>query len=182
MYKLPQIDALRGIAVLGVVWHHGYSRLFAGYPLIGDGWYGVALFFTLSGFVLALPFLRDGRRMDVAAFYLRRIRRLYPLFALVSIVGALMCSAPLWSVAITLSTLHLFSPHLFLPPVNGAFWSLSVEVWLSALLPIILLVGKRIGYTRYVWLRCFFQQRRVLLDHCLCFLLSIRFGVLRSRN
>jgi len=160
--RLPQIDGLRGLAILGVIWQHAYApkavKLIvasgaAKYPwIVGDGWFGVPLFFVLSGFVLAMPFIgREAgimHRPVMIKFYRRRAMRLYPLFTIVCVVGMIVFSAPLWSVPFTLSTLHLFSPSEFLPRANPAFWSLSVEIWFSAAMPLLLFLGWRFGYGR----------------------------------
>ena len=58
--------------------------------LIGDffgiGWFGVNLFFMLSGFVLYLPFVR-GRNFSVKQFYVRRVQRLYPMLMICGFIS-----------------------------------------------------------------------------------------------
>lgn len=50
--------------------------------LMNSGMYGVELFFVISGFVLALPFVRarlvGGKPVSLRAYYLRRVTRLEP--------------------------------------------------------------------------------------------------------
>lgn len=73
----PALTGLRGVAAAVVVVHH----LFPGSRFAGLGWLGVAVFYTLSGFLITKLLLeerdRDGR-VDVLAFYRRRARRLLP--------------------------------------------------------------------------------------------------------
>ena len=56
--RILDIELLRGLAVLGVVFHHLHGNLFSGSPALLDGinqrvqfWWGVDLFFAISGFV-----------------------------------------------------------------------------------------------------------------------------------
>jgi peptidoglycan/LPS O-acetylase OafA/YrhL len=80
---LPQIDGLRGFAILAVLYQHGFShgvaRVLGNHGLFpylqGNGWMGVSLFFLLSGFVLALGFVGPQRKppdaTETRRFYLR---------------------------------------------------------------------------------------------------------------
>jgi len=70
----PDIEGLRGIAVLIVVIFH------AGLALPG-GFVGVDVFFVISGFLITGLLLREREqrgRIDLLAFYARRVRRLLP--------------------------------------------------------------------------------------------------------
>lgn len=80
---VPGLDGLRGLAVVAVLFFHG-GRLRGGYL-------GVDLFFVLSGYLITSLLLyeyeREGR-IDLRAFWGRRIRRLLPaLFALLVAVA-----------------------------------------------------------------------------------------------
>ena len=53
--RILDIELLRGLAVLGVVFHHLHGNLFSGSPALLDGinqrvqfWWGVDLFFAIS--------------------------------------------------------------------------------------------------------------------------------------
>lgn len=71
--RLPQLDSLRGIAVLLVMlFHAGVCRI---------GWVGVDLFFVLSGFLITGILLNTkGRQGYFLNFYTRRILRIWPLY------------------------------------------------------------------------------------------------------
>lgn len=81
------LDGLRGLAVLGVFLFH--TDVFPG------GFLGVDLFFVLSGFLITGLLVREaagnGGRIDLAAFWGRRARRLAP--ALFACLGGTMVLA-----------------------------------------------------------------------------------------
>ena len=75
MGYVPELDSLRGLAIILVLAFHG------GWGWMSGGYVGVSLFFTLSGFLvtglLLDEFDRDGR-VDIRRFLVRRMRRLLP--------------------------------------------------------------------------------------------------------
>ena len=81
----PDIEGLRGVAVLLVVLYH------AGVPGFAGGYVGVDVFFALSGYlitgILASEIERTGR-VDLTVFYSRRARRLLPAAAVLLIAVA----------------------------------------------------------------------------------------------
>jgi peptidoglycan/LPS O-acetylase OafA/YrhL len=157
---LSEIDGLRGLAILAIIYQHGFShgvaRIFESYRVFpylqGNGWQGVSLFFVLSGFVLARGFVGAQKTppdsSDTRNYYLRRARRLLPLFIIGCFVGYLVNRASPESLLLALTTLSMFVPGEFSPRVNGPFWTLTLEIWFSALLPLILLSAWRFGYGR----------------------------------
>jgi peptidoglycan/LPS O-acetylase OafA/YrhL len=68
------IDGLRALAVLSVMFHHYLVPGFRG------GFVGVDVFFVISGFLIAAHIERDiaAGRFSLLAFYERRIRRILP--------------------------------------------------------------------------------------------------------
>jgi peptidoglycan/LPS O-acetylase OafA/YrhL len=75
--RIPQLDAVRGIAILVVMLHNSgtFPRLFA------QGWMGVDLFFVLSGFLIT-GILLDTQQSEgyFKNFYIRRCLRIWPLY------------------------------------------------------------------------------------------------------
>jgi len=101
----PGLDALRFIAALSVLIQH-VSQFQVQIGLAEPGWFhrlflsgfdGVVLFFVLSGFLITYMLQAEGRttgRIDISAFYVRRILRIWPLyFLLLSIALALYLAA-----------------------------------------------------------------------------------------
>jgi len=94
-HRMPQLDGLRALAVLLVVWSH--------WAPIGKnlGVFGVQMFFVLSGFLIS-GILFDARPEKsgrtrwfiLRQFYARRFLRIFPLFYLVIAVAVLLNFPP----------------------------------------------------------------------------------------
>src|ERR1700756_5912544 len=70
----PDIDGLRAIAVLLVVWFHAFPEAMPG------GFIGVDIFFVISGFLITGIIMRelDQQRLSLLGCYRRRITRIFP--------------------------------------------------------------------------------------------------------
>src|ERR1700722_9761288 len=82
MKKIPQLDAVRGLAVLLVLLHNTDKYPSLHLHLISDnGWMGVDLFFVLSGFLIT-GILLDAKQSQgyFKNFYARRFLRIRPLY------------------------------------------------------------------------------------------------------
>lgn len=150
--RRTDIQGLRALAVLLVVIFH------AGLPVPG-GFAGVDVFFVISGFVITRMLgseLAERGRLDWPQFYLRRIRRLLPALATLSVVVALvaMLANPIGTqvmaaqtgIAATLfvANAHLyrsapgyFSPGAEFNPMLHT-WSLAVEEQFYLFYPLVL--------------------------------------------
>ena len=75
----PDIDGLRGIAVLSVLAVHSFPQWLKG------GFIGVDVFFVLSGYLISAILFKsfDAGRFDLVDFYARRVRRIFPALCLV---------------------------------------------------------------------------------------------------
>lgn len=74
----PDIDGLRAVAVLAVLFYHAF-------PLtVRFGFIGVDVFFVISGYLITQQLLQPG--CSIKQFYIRRIRRLFP--ALIAVMLA----------------------------------------------------------------------------------------------
>ena len=85
----PDIDGLRAIAVLSVIFYHLGKRWLPG------GFVGVDVFFVISGFLITSHILEEVNRgqFSLAAFYGRRIKRIAP--AMLVVVGVTLLAAKL---------------------------------------------------------------------------------------
>jgi peptidoglycan/LPS O-acetylase OafA/YrhL len=136
---IPELQGLRGLAVLSVVFYHCHPRL-AGTPFYYVslwGWAGVNLFFVLSGFLIT-SILVEARNKPhyFRNFYGRRALRIWPVYVLVLVVCYLnaqwFIGPTIWSavkaapwLAYIFFVQNLF--HLALPPAISPTWSLAIE-------------------------------------------------------
>jgi peptidoglycan/LPS O-acetylase OafA/YrhL len=151
----PDLEGLRGVAVLLVVAYH------AGLP-VGGGFIGVDVFFVLSGFLITGLLVRERERsgrIDLIAFYGRRVRRILPAAAVV--VAATICVAPFVispldmtrvaadgassilsfaNIRFAATDLDYFAASATPSPFRQ-FWSLAVEEQFYLLWPAILIVA-----------------------------------------
>ena len=136
---MPELDGLRGLAVLGVIFYHCHPR-FVGTPLHYAslwGWAGVNLFFVLSGFLITSILLESREKPHYFRnFYGRRALRIWPVYLLVlAIVYAqsdwFIGPLPLEAIKTAPWLAYFFFAqnlfHLILPPAIGPTWSLAIE-------------------------------------------------------
>jgi peptidoglycan/LPS O-acetylase OafA/YrhL len=138
-YRLPELDGLRGLAVLGVLFYHCHPRLLGTwihYPALW-GWAGVNLFFVLSGFLITGILLETRDKKNYFRnFYAHRALRIWPVYVLVLAVVYLnsdwFIGPPLWQAIKQAPWLayFFFVQNLFpvnMPPAIGPTWSLAIE-------------------------------------------------------
>jgi peptidoglycan/LPS O-acetylase OafA/YrhL len=157
---LPVLTGLRLVAALSVVMAHGsVIVLFTDarwIPIIGFGlaYFGMSLFFVLSGFVIYLNYAPQFAKLPIGEAALRfavaRFARLYPLYAFFMLISLATIS---WSrVPAMLPDLYWFVPMLqswFLGngqyPIMFTFkevaltWSISTELFFYMAFPLLLL-------------------------------------------
>jgi peptidoglycan/LPS O-acetylase OafA/YrhL len=82
------LDGLRALSIVAVMWLHAwwetpyYTRLEA-MPVLRQGFYGVQVFFVVSGFLITTLLLRETERcgkISLRDFYIRRALRIWPLY------------------------------------------------------------------------------------------------------
>jgi peptidoglycan/LPS O-acetylase OafA/YrhL len=136
---LPELDGLRGLAILWVVLYHCHPRLL-GTWLYGAslwGWAGVLLFFILSGFLITSILLTTRDQPHYFHnFHARRALRIWPVYLL--LMAVVYLNAP-WFVGASISNAIRTAPwlayifcvqnlfHLTLPPAMEPTWALAIE-------------------------------------------------------
>ncbi len=170
--RLQSIDALRGVAALGVVLYHAVLRTPNAVPnnlfrwpvkllQFGSsfGYIGVFLFFVISGFCIHLQWAKsraNGQSPSIkfGSFWRRRIRRLYPpylmAFALFFLMAALSVGINVTRFFVYDVVMHLLMLHNFDPKVcysiNGVFWTLAIEEQLYLAYFLLLFLRNRWGW------------------------------------
>jgi peptidoglycan/LPS O-acetylase OafA/YrhL len=154
---MPGLDGLRAIAVLAVIAYH------LGFGWAPGGLLGVAVFFTLSGYLITDLLLGQwwNGRMSLGNFWIRRARRLLPaLFVMLVVVTAWITIADpdqldklrgaVISSALYVNNWWLIDQHVsyfarFAPPSPlGHLWSLGVEEQFYLVWPWLLILGLRL--------------------------------------
>lgn len=152
MKKIDYLDALRGIAVLGVIMvHTNQVGLSAGTffdPLIYQGARGVQLFFIASAFTLFLSYnSRQKETLSNTSFFIRRFFRIAPMFYLAIAyylwqdgfgtrywLGNANSITPA-NIISTLTFTNSFNPYWITSIVPGG-WSIAIEFLFYACLPL----------------------------------------------
>lgn len=159
---LPELDGLRGVAVLLVLLVHLSAPFQPSGTLVGEaialvssaGWVGVDLFFVMSSFLIT-SILLDAKDSgtSLSRFYTRRVLRIFPLYYVVLfgffVLYPLVADSPpadyqwvqdrqwlVWLHGVNL--LALVAPGGQVPYINHA-WSLSVEEHFYLLWPLTVL-------------------------------------------
>jgi exopolysaccharide production protein ExoZ len=135
---LFNLQFLRGLAALGVVFYH------TGFRLAGE-WHtdfsGVAIFFVISGFIMCFITRENADR-----FLAKRFIRIVPMYWLSTLVMFSLHSLSPWSVDPPL-VIDLPRSLLFLPseqmPILGVGWTLNFEVYFYVVFGLALGINRR---------------------------------------
>lgn len=154
------LEGLRGVAVLLVVFFHAH------FSLIKGGFAGVDIFYVLSGFFITGLLIREReeqKRISIANFYARRIRRLMPAGLLVLIATLVASIIILPKILIPGVAIDTAAAALFVANMNFArhatdyfqmtttpspilhYWSLSVEEQFYMIWPALIILTAKFG-------------------------------------
>ncbi|HLU16100.1 MAG TPA: acyltransferase, partial [Burkholderiaceae bacterium] len=153
------IDGLRTVAVLSVLLFH------IDYTWVPGGYTGVDIFFVISGFLITRIIATDIEkgRFSLRWFYVRRIRRILPVFYTVTLVTmlagyVLLLPADLHAFLSSVRHAVLFAANIYFSKDQGYFdisadekpmlhiWSLSIEEQYYFIWPLLLLLFYATGH------------------------------------
>jgi peptidoglycan/LPS O-acetylase OafA/YrhL len=159
----PDIDGLRAIAVLAVLFYHSGIGFFSG------GYVGVDVFFVISGYLITTIIVREIGlgKFSIAGFYERRMRRILPAIittvAACLLIGyALLETSDFEDLARSSIANNLFLSNIYFYWQTGYFdapaelkpllhtWSLSLEEQYYVVMPVLLLLIARFCKQRFL--------------------------------
>src|SRR5579859_365850 len=174
--RVPGIDLLRGLCIVAVVLHHINLRIHfrdsnlgqllgpaANRVLFWNGYYGVRMFFVISGFLITSWSLkRWGKlsQLNVRQFYQMRFARIMPCLAGLLLVLVLLdrLGVPRFVVntqhtSLTRALIAALTFHVnwleaktgYLPASWDVLWSLSVEEIFYVLFPLLCIILRKQG-------------------------------------
>jgi len=150
MNRVHSIDYLRGVLALLIMfyhyssWHHLFTFDSASF-LTRNAFYGVSLFFVISGFSLTIGYMKKFENItkdNMLNFFIRRFGRIYPLFLLIVITYILLLSIsgksmPNFLEIITNLTISFsFFPNYYALTTGG--WSIGIEIVFYIFFPFII--------------------------------------------
>ena len=152
----PDIDGLRAIAILAVIFFHAFPSKLKG------GFVGVDIFFVISGFLISSIIMRDvdEGRFSFMRFYINRVKRIFPALIFVLTGCFLFGYYALLSDEFSSLGKHIASGLGFIQNItlyleSGYFdkssdlkpllhlWSLGVEEQFYLIFPVLLIVAWR---------------------------------------
>lgn len=182
----PEIDGLRALAVLPVIFFH------AGFDFFRGGFVGVDIFFVISGYLITTIIISElaEDKFSIINFYERRARRILPALFFVMLVClpfSWFWLGPLYlkDFGQSLLAVSTFSSNILFWSESGYFetaselkpllhtWSLALEEQYYIMFPIFLMIVWRLGI------------ERILILLTLIFILSLgisEWGVLNHPN
>lgn len=154
----PEIDGLRALAVLPVIFFH------AGFQTFSGGFVGVDVFFVISGYLITSIILTEKKAgtFTIANFYERRARRILPALFVVMLVclpfaWVWMLPSDMKLFSKSLVAVSAYSSNILFWLESGYFdtanelkpllhtWSLAVEEQYYLFFPVFLLLTWRLG-------------------------------------
>src|ERR1041385_4159129 len=147
---MPQLDALRALAVLAVMVHHFLPvDRYIPTDYITLGFLAVRLFFVLSGFLITgilLNYRRLERCTALRRFYLRRVLRIFPIYYLTLFIALALQvrsiqQGAFWHLTYLSNYIAGFHPEWMGPASH--FWTLAVEEQFYFVWPFIMLFTPR---------------------------------------
>jgi peptidoglycan/LPS O-acetylase OafA/YrhL len=148
-----KIDTVRFIAAMMVIIYHAfpkYQEMHNGLPdylydstpfgklfdrIIGNGYFGVDVFFLLSGFLITFLLINEKEKtgkINLFNFYVRRALRIWPLFFLIALTAPLVANwfntthAPVYTNLLFINNFWVIKHNWWMFP-TAQLWSLCIE-------------------------------------------------------
>lgn len=160
--RLGGLDTLRGLAAVAVLLCHvaaywAFMELPGKLPQLFDLMaHGVDVFIVISGFVLFYPVLRADGHLDARQFFGRRALRILPAYYVgLAIAAALAMNSTTTGYVVAEPAdvgqlvIHALGLQTWFPgslgSINGSLWSVSLELHLYLVFPLLVLAWRRWG-------------------------------------
>ncbi|MBC9958194.1 acyltransferase [Yimella sp. cx-51] len=160
--RIGGVDTIRGLAAIAVFICHiqaywPFMELPGKLPQLAEvGAHGVDVFIVISGFCLGLPVVDRTKNLDVRQFFGRRATRIMPAYWAALAIATVLAIAPAtwrsvvaapasaWDIIVNAVGLQtVFVPTL--GNINGSLWSVSLEMHLYLVFPVLVIVWRRWG-------------------------------------
>ncbi|HVZ97123.1 MAG TPA: acyltransferase [Chitinophagaceae bacterium] len=141
-HRIVELDALRGIAAVFVVFFHfsimaGSSSIF-----LRAGVTGVDLFFLISGYVIFMTLIKIKSGYE---FIISRLLRLYPSYLVMMLITLgiifIFRRTEMPDIKVILGNVTMMQPLFFVPNIDDSYWTLTVEMQFYILMLILYLCG-----------------------------------------
>lgn len=169
--RLDVLDGFRALFILLIGWYHIWQQgwltpvLKLGEtsvsldPMLRSGYMWVDGLLLLSAFLLYLPYTQSAEKPKILPFYRRRLIRILPSYLLCLlfffVIALIKGSYPSASDAMKDVGAHLLFIHNLFPfsaqqtPLNGALWTLAVEMQFYLLFPFMARAFRRLPVLTY---------------------------------
>jgi peptidoglycan/LPS O-acetylase OafA/YrhL len=141
--RIPSLDGLRAVSITLVIFSHLDLSLpptvfgAAVENSLRNGALGVSIFFVISGFLITRLLMLEQREtggIDLRAFYLRRVLRIFPAYytnllvlLILAAIGVVIVDPSCWLSSVFFLRNYLTPPEHYHDWLTVHFWSLAVE-------------------------------------------------------
>lgn len=172
-----EIDGLRALAVVPVIFFH------AGFSIFSGGFVGVDVFFVISGYLITTILIEDieNKRFSIISFYERRARRILPALFFIMIVCIFfswmwMLPYQMKDFSKSIVAVSLFASNILFWRDSDYFsaateekpllhtWSLAIEEQYYFLFPIFLITAWYFGRKKVFWMIVIMATASLLLS------------------
>jgi len=177
LFYRKEIDGLRALSVISVIFYH------AGFDFFEGGFIGVDVFFVISGYLITSLILKETEKNEfrLRDFYERRARRILPalffiIFVSIPFAWILMPASQMKDFSESVGAVSIFLANILFMNQSGYFdtsadekpllhtWSLSVEEQFYLVFPIVFITFWRFGKDKVLFFISFLTLSSLLLS------------------